>query len=712
MNPTFPLRLFTVFGLFIGTVALSGGLSGQGSSAVDVVAVLKGHQDTVDAVAVSSDGKRIATGSFDKLIKLWDADTGKETRTYGGPQGHQGQVLAVAFSPKGDQLASGGADNTAKIWDVPVNFPTKTFALSGAVTKVVVANDGKTFAAAGADGTIKLFPQGEEKGALDLKGHVGAVVGLGLTGNGQLLISAGADHTVRLWNPTNGQPVAAFGAGSADITGIAVNPNNVAAYTTGADGTLKFWQIPPPPPKLSNAFSASSATAAVVLEEAAKKAGRVLPATPAREIALGTGRPLGVVVSPAGERVIAIGPGKEAVSWNTGNGAKERGFEAGGDATAAAITKDGQRLAVGGSDGSVRLYTIADGKLAGTIAAGSPVLDLAFHPTAPVLVGTLKNQTATAWTVAFNPGQPVPPEFGRMVQSFPHAKPAFSAAFNAEGLLLTAADDKEVRRFRIASDNAVKSFPHPNLVDAVAFDETGTQLATGCHDGNLRIWDIAKAQPVKTIAAHIQTTPQNVQNPIYCVAWAPGGKQLLTASYDRSLKLWDAASGNLVKEFKAAPDPKPGDKVEPPKEPVGHRDQVYSAAFTKDGKFIASGGYDRTVKLWEVGSGKVVRDFPNPDLKSAFPGEPAPSHPSWVYAVRFTPDDKFLVSAGAAPRYQGYLAVWSVADGKRVYGAERDTGPIQGLAPFPDSSRLVLGCGPRNRLQTDADAVIIKMPGR
>ena len=703
-------RLFTAFALCLGTVALSGGLSGQ-SLPADVVAVLKGHLDTVDAVAVSPDGKWIATGSFDKTIKLWDAATAKEARTYSGPQGHQGQVLAVAFSPKSDMLASGGADNTAKVWDIPTSTPAKTFALTGAVTKVAVANDGKTFAAAGADGTIKLFPQGEDKGALDLKGHAGPVVAVGFTGNGQALVSIGADHTVRVWNPANGQPIAAFGAGSADLVGVAVNPNNAAAYTVGADGVLKFWTLPVPPPKLANPFYAVSAAGAAMTEAKAAKPGTVLPALPAREIPLG-GKPLGVVVSPGGERVIAIGPGKEATSWNTGNGTRERGFETGGDATAAAISKDGQRIAVGGSDGSVKLYTIGDGKLAGTIAAGSPVVDLAFHPTAPVLAGVLKNQTATAWAVAFTPGQPLPPEFGRPVQAFPHPKAAASATFNAEGLLLTASEDKEVRRFRIAADAPAKNLPHPNLVDAVAFDETGTQLATGCHAGNLRIWDVAKAQPTKTIAAHIQTTPQNVQNPIYSVAWAPGGKQLLTASYDRSLKLWDVASGNLVKEFKAAPDPKPGDKAEPPKEPVGHRDQVYTAAFSKDGKFIASGGYDRTVKLWDVASGKVVRDFPNPELKSAFPGEPAPSHPSWVYAVRFTPDDKFLVSVGAAPRYQGYLAVWSVADGKRVVGAERDVGPIQGLALFPDGSRLVLGCGPRNRLDTKSDVLIVKTPGR
>jgi WD40 repeat protein len=966
------VRLLTALILVFGMLALSGGLTGQPPDA-DVLAILRGHTDAVDAVAVSPDGTLIATGSFDKTIKLWDTASTKEIRTYGGAQGHQGQILAVAFSPKGDQLASGSADNTAKVWDVPVSTPTKTFAQSGAVNRVAVTGDGKMFALAGGDGVIKLFPQGEEKGALELKGHVGAVIGLGFTANNQFLISTGADRTIRFWAPADGKALASYGTGSADLTGFAVNPNNQAVYTTSADGVLKFWQVPPPalpkaPPAAKDAITtlyvtpdgatilyastdktatlfptatgvpagsfagakgaiesvslapdqqtiaAGSADGSLILwdrqgkvkaevasnpggvtavafhplqpvvlaagadgiakgwnlpidpklpkEKAAKflikahtgkvtaalihpSSGQVLtagadrfvriwdPAQPAkavreigplaapvtalaisrdgqtlagaagkevllwnladgkplakllqpadvlsvafsadkarvligrsdnqavlvevatgvvlqsfthagpvrgvflhpaqaqaitasadktilvhpitiqRAIVLGSGKPAGVVVSPGGERVIAVGPGKDAVSWNTGTGVKEKAFEAGGSATATALSKDGQRVAVGGSEGSVRVYTIADGKLVGSFGAGSAVVDLAFHPTLPALVGVLANKLVVAWNVAFTVGQSVPAEFGRAIQTYPHPAAVTGVTFQPDGLFFTAAEDKLARRFRIASDLPTKNLPHPNLVDAVAFDETGTQLATGCHDGILRIWDVAKATPLKTITAHVQTMPVNVQNPIYCVAWAPGGKQLLTTSYDKSIKLWDVASGNLVKEFKAAPDAQPGSKVEPSKDLVGHRDQVFSAAFTKDGKFFASGSSDRTVKLWDVAAGRVIRDFPNPDQKSTLPGEPAPSHPGWVHAVRFTPDEKLLVSVGPAPRYKGYLAVWTVADGKRVSGAERDFGPIHSLAITPDGSKLILGCGPKARAATEADCVILRLP--
>ena len=75
---------------------------------------LKGHSREVSSVAFSPDGKRLATASADRTVKVWDATTGQETLTL---KGHSGEVNSVVFSPDGKRLASASGDQTVKVWD-------------------------------------------------------------------------------------------------------------------------------------------------------------------------------------------------------------------------------------------------------------------------------------------------------------------------------------------------------------------------------------------------------------------------------------------------------------------------------------------------------------------------------------------------------------------------------------------------------------------
>ena len=957
---------------------VAGGMTGQ-PSAGDGSIVLKGHTDSVEAVAVSPDGTRVASACADREVRLFELATGALVRAYAGEAGHKGQVLAVAFNSRGDQLATGGADNTARVWDVPVNVPVTSYPAGAAATRVFVsAADGKTFAVARSDGVVRIFPQGEEKGAIELKGHTGVV--RFLTQSGPNWVTGGADKTIRLWDVA-GQPIGQYSLPTAELTGLVAagtlltthsdgvwrtwqlppqptrsfptlkaavttwttnadgsllaiatadktvklatpanltltgtltgakgsiealalspdsatvaagchdgsvilwdrqgqvkaelqaHPGGVAAVvfhptqplllTAGADGSVRGWVLPldPKQPKdkavkaefkahtgkvtaaVANPANGQLVTAgadkllrvwdvtrpekpvkefsplaapvtvltisrdgtllagaagksvtlwttaegkevgqfpqpaevtslaltadkarllvgradsvavlidakdgtviqsfaqagpvkgvfalpAAVITASADQSVTLAPVTVTRAVPVG--RAAGLVLAPDGQRVVTVGPGTECVAWLTANGTRERAFATDGDATAAAFSRDGQRVLVTGAGGTARLYAVADGKLLGSFPTGGSVSELAFHPTLARLVGLVKNE-AVVWNVELPPGQPVPPEFGRRLQTYPHPGAVSSAAFAADGYFYTAGEDQFVRRFRIASDTPVRTFQHPNLVAAVAFDDTGNLLATGCHDGSLRVWDVPKNTLLKTITAHVTTTPQQAQNPIYAVLWSPDHKQVFTGSFDRSIRLWDVASGNLVREFKAAPDPVPilpvkaedKDKKEPTRPdaktaagaagPAGHRDQVFSLALSKDGKLLASASSDRFVKLWDVTTGRVIRDFENPDLKPVFPGEPTPSHPGWVQSVQFTPDGKYLVSAGPAPRGKGYLAVWRVADGKREFATERDHGPIQSMTLAPDGSRLVIGMA-LARGRPEATVLVLPFP--
>ena len=75
---------------------------------------MKGHTKGILSVAFSPDGKRLASGSIDGKVKVWDALSGQETLTL---KGHSDGVNSVAFSPDGKRLASGSADQTVKLWD-------------------------------------------------------------------------------------------------------------------------------------------------------------------------------------------------------------------------------------------------------------------------------------------------------------------------------------------------------------------------------------------------------------------------------------------------------------------------------------------------------------------------------------------------------------------------------------------------------------------
>jgi WD40 repeat protein len=665
MHPRFPVRLLPHFA-FLSLLSLCCISMAEQSSPPGLVATLKGHQEAASGVAFSPDGKRLLTGSFDHTLKLWDIASGREIRTYSVPQGQRNMVLSVAFSPDGKLVASGSGDNVARLWDVPATDPVRFLATKEEINGLALSPDGSRLATAGKDGLVRVFAAADFKMLFELKGHTGPVTSVSFSGNGQNLASSGRDRTVRLWNMGNGKAIAVLGEHSAAATAVLVHPNNSIAYSVGEEGALKSWPI---------------------------------PAAPAPVRSTSPGAIHALTLTANGAQVLTAGPDKAIRLWNAGSSAKEREIANPSAVDALAVSKNNVLLAVGGDDKTVRVFTLADGKELKAAPVSGRVKSLVFSPNNQILAAGCADGSLQVWSAVYNPGQPPSPDFLKPLQSFTHRAAVTGIAIAPDNVTVyTASLDRELRAWRLAAEGPTKNFGHPNLVDVVTFSPDGKRLVTGCHDGKVRLFDVAKGAQLKEISA--STTKDATM--IYALAWSPDGKQLVSGGFDNSLRLWNAESGALIRELKAY-KPKESEK--------GHRDSVLSVAFSPDGQYLASGsgGLERLIKIWKVADGSLVRDLDNPRLKH--PMLAPQSHPGWVNGLRFTKDGKRLISAGDAPLNRGYLAVWDVPTGKLLYGEELPLGNFHSLALAPDEKLLALGAGSRGRAMMDLNLTyLLRMP--
>lgn len=234
--------------------------------------VVAAHIGLVESMAISPDGRYLATGSFQEVI-LWDFRTGRIVRKVGpftdrvvalafSPDGkllaaaggaptedgevrllevatgktvfelkspHSDTVFGVAFSADGKMLATCGADKFVKTWEIPTGKALKSFeGHTHHVLDVSWKADGKTLASAGADGVIKVWNYEAGEQARTLAGHTKQVSRVAFVGTTPNIATCSGDLTVRVWNADNG-------GAQRTLTGF---PDYLHALAITADGTL------------------------------------------------------------------------------------------------------------------------------------------------------------------------------------------------------------------------------------------------------------------------------------------------------------------------------------------------------------------------------------------------------------------------------------------------------------------------------------------
>jgi hypothetical protein len=209
-------------------------------------------ESQVRALAMSPDGKTLASGSDDLAVQLWDLATGKPTTKL---PGHTDWLLCLAFSPDGKLLASAGYGGTVRLWetasgkkllDIPAQPPPPPKTEPGppnTVLAVAFSPDGKLLAVGGTDAQIHLVNTADGKIARSLSGHTGSVTSLAFHPGGTLLVSASKDRTLRLWNPTNGQALKTLEGHTGWVQGVTFLNQGARLASVSIDQTVRLWDL-------------------------------------------------------------------------------------------------------------------------------------------------------------------------------------------------------------------------------------------------------------------------------------------------------------------------------------------------------------------------------------------------------------------------------------------------------------------------------------
>jgi WD40 repeat protein/DNA-binding SARP family transcriptional activator len=602
------------------------------------------HTAPIEGLAMFPDGRRALSASSDHVLILWDLESGEMLRRF---EGHTGVVHDVVLLAGGEKALSASADGTLILWEVATGGIVRTFAGHRADVWSIDVTPGCDDSLGGGclalsgceDGTLILWDIEDGEIVHRLKGHTDAVYSAAIGPEGQRALSGSADRSVILWDLGSGEILQTMAgvddtvAGSQVAIGhfdgvwdVAFRPDGKTALSVSQDEFVILWDLETG--ELITRFDANAGLFSAALSRDARRA------------LLGT----------LDNRLLLL-------DLETGQFIQQlRGHT--GRVLAVAFTPDESGALSGAATGSLRLWDLAHGGELRRLVYSDPpdpaACDVAISPDGRLGLTGLWTGEISLWDYAS--GEEIRRLRGhtQMVFGGVHFLPDGRRAVSGAGDIFADATDNTLRVWDVETGAELqRMMGHTDKIWDTDVSPEGRWVASGSHDGTLRLWNLASGDG----EVLLDVTPQGVRS----VAFSPDGRSLVvglakgaSSTPDYGLRILETETGQEVRRMD------------------GHKEAVSDVAFSPDGRLILSGGHDQTSIVWDAVSGEERYRLVG--------------HAAGILSVAFSPGGH-LALTGAT---DGSLVLWDVDSGRALRSYKNISKPVTGLAFTPGGETFVV----------------------